>query len=45
MKRPPFRESSRAAKTLPEPKWGKQHQSMEPSLDTSARLRRSPIAA
>jgi len=43
LKYPPFWSSRMAAKTLGESKKGRQHQSMEPSLPTSATECRSPI--
>ena len=43
-KRPPFSWSTMAAKTLGESKRGKQHQSTEPSVPTSAADAMSPIS-
>ncbi|WDT79196.1 MAG: hypothetical protein MPW14_18900 [Candidatus Manganitrophus sp.] len=44
MKRPPIRSSRIAAKREGESKWGKQYQSIEPSIPTSAAVCMSPIS-
>jgi hypothetical protein len=42
--RPPFWSSRMAANTLGESKWGRHSQSMEPSIPTSAAVRKLPIS-